>query len=112
MVRRENDLPPEVVPPPGEGLTRNPGVTALWITRDFTVFHDHNRRPLLTVGAPLEVAWFAEGRIAARAEIDRSVAGGLPALEALAKADGEAGEKALREQIADFQKLLPPEEPR
>ena len=107
MVRRENDLPDEIVPPPGEGLKRNPGVVALWIARDFKIFSDHKGRPLITVGAPLEVAWFAEGRAATRAEIDFSVAGGLPALEALAKLDGKRGEKALAEQVADFQKLLP-----
>lgn len=107
MTRRENDLPDEAEDAPGEGLKRNPGVTLLWITRDFKVFSDHKGRPMLTVGDPLETVWFAEGRLATRAEIDRSVAGGLPSLQALAALDGEQGIKALEEQITRFQKLLP-----
>lgn len=110
MRRRENDLPEEAEAAPGEMIRRNPGVTALWAARDFTTFPDSKGRPLIQVGEPLEVVWFAEGRIATRAEIDASVAGGLPNLEALAALDGERGIKALAEQVAEFQKLLPPEE--
>lgn len=109
MIRREANLPAEAEDAPGEGLKRNPGVTLLWIARDFSIFHDHNGRPLIRVGDAIETAWFAEGRQATRAEVGHSVAGGLPALEALARADGEEGMKALREQMAEFEKLLPAE---
>ena len=112
MVRREDNLPEKIQPPAGEMLARNPGVTALWIARDFEVFRDPKNRPLISVGDPLEVLWFQEGRPATRAEIDRSIAGGLPALEALAKLEGPKAEKALSKQIAEFGKLLPPEENR
>ena len=69
----------------GLALDRNPGVVALWTTKSFSLFPDQHRRPLITVGAPLTVRWFAEGRSATRAEVVASIDSGLPALEAAAE---------------------------
>jgi hypothetical protein len=109
MVRRENDLPEEAQPAPGMGLKRNPGVSLLWITRDYTTFYDDKNRPLLSVGDPVEVLFYMEGRPATRAEIDASVAGGLPKLEELAELDGLRGMAALARKVREFEDLLPKE---
>lgn len=83
MVRRENDLPDNVIV--GEAaLDRNPGVTLLWTTRTFIPFKAPGASGsgvLLTMGEPLSVEWFAEGRPATRAEVLASIADGMPALE-------------------------------
>lgn len=110
MVRRTNDLPEGHTNPAGEALLRNPGVTLLWITRDFTTFHDRKGQPMITVGDPLETVWFAEKRLATREEIDVSVAGGLPTIQALARLDGPKAEEDLAKRIAEFEELLPPRE--
>lgn len=107
MKRREDGLPEEAVEAPGMPIRRNPGVALLWVTRDFEIFYDQNGRAMLRVGEPLEVEFYAEGRPASRAEIDASIAGGLPNLENLAKQEGPEAEKALAEQIREFADLLP-----
>lgn len=107
MVRRENDLPEGWMDPAGHGLRRNPGVTLLWITRGFKVFHDDDNRPMLSVGNPLEVEFFREGRAATRAEIEESLAGGLPELRAMAVLGGPEDKARLERQVDEFMKLLP-----
>lgn len=109
MARREAGLPEEAEQAPGLGLKRNPGVSLLWVTRSFEIFYDQNGRAMLRVGEPLEVEFYAEGRPASRAEIDISIAGGLPKLEELAKQDGLEAEQALAEQAREFASLLPGE---
>lgn len=110
MTRRENDLP-EGVDIPGMPIMRNPGVSLLWMTRSFEVFQDHKGHGMISVGDPAEVEFYFEGRRATRAEIDQSVAGGLPNLEHLAKQDGAEAEARLAEQIKAFEALLPKEQP-
>lgn len=107
MVRREDHLPEGFVEPAGVMLARNPAVTLLWITRGFTVIRDNDNRPMLKVGEPLEVAFYRESRIATRAEIEESVAGGLPKLREIAVLDGDEGKKELERQVEEFEKLLP-----
>lgn len=106
MVRRENDLP-ENVEQRGMAIRRNPGVALLWITKGFTIFYDDNQRALLSVGDPLEVTFWAEGRAATRAEIDASVAGGLPKLRELAEQEGAPAMVALARAVEEFELLLP-----
>ncbi len=60
---------------PGHSLEHNPGVTALWTTRSHQPFDDGRGGALFRMGDPEEVAWYAEGRAATRAEV-------LEALEA------------------------------
>ena len=89
MVRRDDDhLPADAQAPAGHGLTRNPGVTCLWITRSYELFDDGRGKALITIGEPSEVTWWREGRAATRAEVDASVTSGFPALLAAAKLDG------------------------
>jgi hypothetical protein len=85
----------------GEMLARNPGVTLLWTTKTFKVWNDGKGKPLLTIGDPLSVEWWAEGRAATRAEIEESVRTGLPALEALAtQQDTDEGGTAAQQDLA------------
>lgn len=107
MKRREDGLPEGAADAPGMAIKRNPGVTLVWITRGYEIFYDHNDRPMLRVGDPLEVEFYAEGRQATRAEIDASVAGGLPKLQELAEQEGAPAMVALARQVRDFRALLP-----
>ena len=83
MRRREDDYTASLEGnTAGIPITRNPGVVALWTTRGFEVFADHQRRPLFKVGDPgRAVEWYAEGRAATRDETLASIKSGLPALE-------------------------------
>lgn len=87
-VRRENNLPDEIDAPAGHMITRNPGVTCLWITRSFEIWNDGHGKPLLTVGKPEDVTWWCAGRPATRAEVEASVESGFPALLNVARSDG------------------------
>lgn len=109
MVRREDELVNNTVTrenAPGKAILRNPGVTMLWFTREYEVFDDGAGKPLIQMGRPYAVEWWAHGRIATREEVQESIDGGLPALEAIARTE-EGGIEALRQYIARFQKWLP-----
>jgi hypothetical protein len=90
----------------GVGLKRNPGVALLWTARDFEVFHPVGGGILISVGDPLEVEWWCEGRKAMRGEVERSIDTGLPLLEAEAAKQAGAMED-LRQRVADFRRYLP-----
>lgn len=107
MVRRDENLPEGTVDAPGCPLDRNPGVTLLWRTKSFTLFRGPDRRALIRVGEPFEVACFAEGRRATREEVDTSIAGGLPTLIDMAKQDGPEAEEELAQRVVDFEWWLP-----
>jgi hypothetical protein len=96
--RRTRDQPDQHRKPAGIMLERNPGVTCLWTTRTYRV----EAAPggvLLRIGPPESVEFFAHGRDATSAEIDRSVETGLPVLERLARQDGPEG-------LAEFARSL------
>jgi hypothetical protein len=70
MKRRQAGLPEGLALQthgPGASAAHNPGVTALWTTRERQPFAD-GATWLFRMGEPDEVAWFAEGRAATRAE--------------------------------------------
>jgi hypothetical protein len=91
----------------GIAIQRNPGVTVLWTTRDFTVYPDGHGGKLIQMGAPESVEFWTQGRIATREEIDASIAAGLPNLEQAALREDD-GLKWLNEAKERFFKLLPP----
>lgn len=78
MIRRE-DMPEGSEPSPGNMLMRNPGVTALWVTKTYTTFSAGPQRKdwLIEVGEPSSVTWYREGRTATHAEIVQSVMDGI-----------------------------------
>lgn len=111
---RKANLPANHVEAPGLPSDRNPGVTCLWTTREFSVFRAYsgNTGQLIHLGEPREVGWFCEGRRATRREVWVSVEGGLPALEQSAR-EQEAAERrddcldALHARVRLFAKYLP-----
>jgi diacylglycerol O-acyltransferase len=65
------------------------GVTLIWITRSYRPFRT-GQKWLITVGDPERLIWYARGRLATRAEVDESIASGLPLLMDVAvKQDAE-----------------------
>jgi hypothetical protein len=105
MRRNEKDLPEERNVA-GVMIPRNPGVVALWITRSSKPFNVSNG-VLFDLGEPERILWYCEGRTATRAEVEASVASGLPLLEAEANKDGPDAIKELSQCIARAQALLP-----
>jgi hypothetical protein len=106
--RRERGLPDGHVPPAGEMIRRNPGVTCLWSPRLF--------RPVragagvrLRQGDPEAVLWFARGREATRAEVEASIASGMPLLRDPAEAEGAAAVRELERLYAAAIQFLPEE---
>jgi len=90
----------------GFSLGRNPGVTMLWTTKDYSVFDDGKGKPLIFMGEPTMVEWYAEGQPATRTQVLASIDSGIPALMALARTE-EGGIKALQEARERFEKFLP-----
>ena len=107
MTRREGNMPEGAMDAPGCPLDRNPGVTLLWKTKEFTLFRAPDRRYLIKVGDPIAVECFREGRRATRNEVDESIAGGLPTLIGMAKQDGPEAEEHLARKVVEFEFYLP-----
>lgn len=107
-VRREGGgLMPHEPGMAGTAILRNPGVSALYVTRSYTVAKVPGG-VLFDMGPPEEVAWWSEGRAATRAEVERSIATGLPILEAEADRDGVEAHAALVAAVMKAMRLLPP----
>jgi hypothetical protein len=105
-VRREANMPEETQVS-GIMLKRNPGVALVWVTRSFrTVLVDNG--VLFDIGEPEQTFWYAEGRLASRAEVMASVESGLPALYELAHADSEAAVLELDTMVARATRFFPP----
>lgn len=88
---------------PGHALTRNPGVTMLWITRSYELYSaPGGRGKLILLGDPIRVEWYRYGRQATREEVMAAIDAGLPALEHLARQEAgglaqlERAERRLR----------------
>ena len=109
MVRREDELINNAnlrEASAGMAITRNPGVSMLWYTRQFEVFDAGGGKPLIQMGEPERVDWYAEGKIATREQVVNSILGGLPALEAVARSES-GGIVALKQYIERFEKWVP-----
>lgn len=113
MVRREDELiNNDTLAARGAGipLARNPGVAMVWVTRSYRVFQDPAGKPLLAMGSPEHVIWYAQGRLATRAEVLASVESGFPALYEVARQEAEKGALVQLEAMrAAFERLLPAE---
>lgn len=79
MVRNEADMP-EGHWMLGIGITRNPGVAAVYVTKDWMAFRDGKGGVLIRMGDPVRVEWYAERRAATRAEVLASVDSGAKIL--------------------------------
>jgi hypothetical protein len=109
MRRNEHELPAERQASPGFHITRNPGAVCLWTTRSFRTFRPHagEKGILINIGSPTEVRWYAEGRPASREQVQASIDTGLPALQEIAKREGNGAEAALAAQVVKALPLLP-----
>jgi hypothetical protein len=107
--RRMENLPADYRDAPGIMSLRNPGVTLLWITHSYSLLKTGPGRDdyLFKVGHAMETLWFCQGRAATRAEVDASIAGGLPELMRQAALDGEEGTRSAEQAVAEMQELLP-----
>lgn len=102
--RNERNLPENFVEAPGIHIPRNPGVAAVWETKSYTVFRPHAGAPgfLLTMGDPVDVVYWREGRHATRDEVLASINGGLPRLTDMAVADGPEAVEAFLATVQNF----------
>lgn len=114
MRRHEKDMP-DGHWAPGFAIARNPGVTALWVCRDYKTFRVKERTgegegggQLIEVGDPDRVEWWARGREATRAEVEASIEGGLPLLRKKADDQSPEARRDLEERyIPRLNALLP-----
>lgn len=109
MVRRTSDLPADYEDAAGFGLKRNPGVMAIWMTREYETWRPPTGGILLTVGEPAEVTWWREGRPATRAEVQEAVESGINNLLVAAKAEGRLAVEELEKQMKRAEALWPAE---
>lgn len=109
MVRREDEIS-EATAGNGAGIMilRNPGAICVWTTLKFTIFPDHNRKPLWNIGEPSAYSWWSQGRAATRLEVLTSIRTGLPALEELALAEGPEACGDLLKCVERAMAFLPP----
>ena len=101
--RRNAGMPDNVCDAAGNPIKRNPGAVCVWVTKRHRPFQVGNGL-LFDIGPPESLQWFAEGRPATRAEVDESIATGLPLLIADAQKGGEMAE--LNRRIAMVTALL------
>lgn len=109
MRRNEKNLPEEVQQPSGHALMRNPGVAAVLVTRKMRIFKDQNGGPLVEMGQPENVEWYARRGRATRKEIMDSIESGLPELMRLADngKDREDEHKELGRRLSLAMRWLP-----
>lgn len=109
MKRNEKDLPPERMDPAGIFITRNPGVTAIYVTKTFKLMQVRRETKgsdiLIRMGTPYNIEWYAEGRIALREEVQKSIDTGMPVLVKEAARDNAFQE--LEKCVQLIQKWLP-----
>lgn len=86
----------ETVPPPGIMIERNPGVALIWVTRSFKVMPSR----LISVGPPVRVEVWSEGRRATPEEVIESIRTGLPALLGVCGSTEEIAEVGQRLHVA------------
>jgi hypothetical protein len=75
----------------GEMIPRNPGAICLWTVEGYKTWEPHPGELLFDIGEPHSVEWWCRGRAATRAEVDASIASGLPLLEDSARRDPQPG---------------------
>lgn len=103
MVRNTKGLPEERYIA-GIPVMRNPGVTAIWVTKSYNRVMPEG---LFRLGDPLEVTWWAHGRHATRDEIMASLNSGLPILQEAAAKDGPDAVVTLSIMVGAAMQLVP-----
>lgn len=108
MVRDEENLVGEN--PAGHMIKRNPGVVLVWTTKSYSIFDDGNGRPLIEIGTPLTIIWYAEGKHATRKQVSESVTSGYPILLDMAKAESPEAARKLMVATNKLVELFPKDE--
>lgn len=106
MRRHERDMPDNRKAPAGFMIERNPGTTALWVTKSYSLLKAHNGT-LFKVGEPTNVFWYSEGKKANRLQVEESVKTGLPILEREAIREGRGSMRALVKQVERAKQYWP-----
>lgn len=102
--RREKKLP-EHAEMAGIGLKRNPGVSMIWVTKQYKAMRVDNGI-LFSMGPADSVSFWAEGRKATSEEIMASVDSGFPLLLEIAAQDHEGAIDKLMAQKAQFIRVM------
>jgi hypothetical protein len=93
---------------PGMMIERNPGVVAIWPTREYGFIGDGKGGVLFRIGEPSDkVQWFTCGRHALREEVETAVVESFDNLKQLAKDGGPECEKELTWMVASLGRYLP-----
>lgn len=96
------------VDPPGYMITRNPGVTCIWVCKKYSTYRVHVGGDfMIRLGDPIAVEWWKEGRAATVDEVKSSIDSGLPSLRQMAVAEGSKAIEQFEKQLVDAQKYLP-----
>jgi hypothetical protein len=106
---RRNEKGLDEIPHKVDGMmiARNPGAIALWES-DYRPFKVNDKGGwLIKLAEPHRVDWWAQGRLATRAEIEEAIATGYPELERQAKRDGPESVAELERLRADAMRFLP-----
>jgi hypothetical protein len=100
MVRRE--LEPELaakVTISEAHVPHNPAVTALYFAREYRVKVEEDNVPLIHLGTPSGVEWFAKGERATRNQVEEAFEKGLKTLREAAQEEGQEAEDDLDRRI-------------
>jgi hypothetical protein len=79
----------------------------LWITHDYRLVGDRRGGELFQIGAPAEVRFFREGRIAKHAEILASMDSGIEILRDMARRECREALAELEPQYRKAMELVP-----
>lgn len=88
-------------------LPGNPGVTCIWTTKSYKPYAVPDGGWLIRIWDPIEVSWWAEGRLATRQEILQCMEARLPFLANMAAEEGVAAQEELANCIKQTMQLLP-----
>jgi hypothetical protein len=110
LAKRRTEGLPEEATAAGIMIERNPGVTLAWGCLRYRVF-PVDTGVLFSMGEPVDLRWWCEGRPATRAEVLASFESGLPALQTLADEEGPDAQAALAARVKIAMTYLPLEEP-
>jgi hypothetical protein len=102
--RREANMPEAVTDPPGIFVKRNPGVTLIWVCREYRIAKADNG-VLFRLGEPVSTLWYTQGRRATHAEAREAIESGLPTLREIAAAENALPE--LDRMVFAVEPLLP-----
>ena len=96
---------------PGLMILRNPGISCIWITKNYKLFEVRPSQPgqsnyLIEMGEAVSMLWYAEGKHATREQVDASIESGLPILQNEAEREGPKAVIALTKQQYKLMKLL------